>query len=175
MKKTTLHLWFISLAVFFAASPATADWINLSGAHSAANIAEIYVELVYPFETKPREITFVPPLEAGGKTAASIGFIAYHKGVPIVDYRYLSEPAMLSLDWQDPWYSRFENKALQRWQQSGIKTFLYRHGRRDCHLPDQGNCSKGHGGLGPVFGQDSKSAHHCRGPGRTVPLLRDPR
>ena len=170
MKKTTLHLWFISLAVFFAASPATADWINLSGAQSAANIAEIYVEddhvrlvleiyvndidqfidllpdewlkradmtpppiqermrrfstdgfqviigdqqrlmaemklveprlrtdrpnpfagsinpytrqpipgppedkrvlyveLVYPFETKPREITFVPPLEAGGK------------------------------------------------------------------------------------------------------------
>ena len=85
----------------------------------------LYVELVYPFDTKPREITFVPPLEAGGKTAASIGFIAYHKGVPIVDYRYLSEPAMLSLDWQDPWYSRFENKALQRWQQSGIKTFLY--------------------------------------------------
>ena len=228
MKKTTLHLWFISLAVFFAASPATADWINLSGAQSAANIAEIYVEddhvrlvleiyvndidqfidllpdewlkqadmtpppiqermrrfstdgfqiiigdqqrlmaemklveprfrkdrpnpfagsinpytrqpipgppedkrvlyleLVYPFETKPREITFVPPLETDGKSAASIGFIAYHKGVPIVDYRYLSEPAKLNLDWQDPWYSRFENKALQRWQQSGIMTFLY--------------------------------------------------
>ncbi len=85
----------------------------------------LYVELVYPFKTKPREITIVPPLEPGGKSAASIGFIAYHKGVPIVDYRYLSEPAKLNLDWQDPWYSRFENKAFQRWQQSGVMTFLY--------------------------------------------------
>ncbi len=228
MKKTTLYLWFIPLAVFFAAFPAMADWINLSGAQSAANITEIYVEddhvrvvlevyvndidkfidllpdewlqqskvkpppiqermrrfstdgfqvilgdqqrlmaemklveprlrtdrpnpfagsinpytrqpipgppedkrvlyveLVYPFETKPREITFVPPLEPGGKSAVPIGFIAYHKGVPIVDYRYLSEPAKLHLDWQDPWYSRFEKKAFQRWQQSGVMTFLY--------------------------------------------------
>jgi len=85
----------------------------------------LYAELAYPFETRPREITFVPPLEPSGNSAASIGFIAYHKGVPIVDYRYLSEPAKLSLDWQDPWYSKFQNKALKRWQQSGIMTFLY--------------------------------------------------
>ena len=44
MKKKTLYLWIISWAVFFAASPATADWINLSGAQSAPNIAEVYVE-----------------------------------------------------------------------------------------------------------------------------------
>ena len=228
MKKTTLYLWLIPVFILFTAFPAMADWINLSGAQSAANIAEIYVEedhvrlvlevyvndinkfidllpdewlqqskvkpppmqermrrfstdgfqviigdqqrlmaemklveprmrkdrpnpfagainpytrqaipgppedkrvlyveLVYPLKTKPREITFVPPLEPGGKSAASIGFIAYHKGVPIVDYRYLSEPAKLHLDWQDPWYSRFENKAFQRWQQSGVMTFLY--------------------------------------------------
>jgi hypothetical protein len=85
----------------------------------------LYAELAYPFETRPREITFVPPLGPSGNPAASIGFIAYHKGVPIVDYRYLSEPAKLSLDWQDPWYSKFQNKALKRWQQSGIMTFLY--------------------------------------------------
>ena len=29
------------------------------------------------------------------------------------------------MDWEDPWYSRFENKALKRWQQSGMMTFLY--------------------------------------------------
>ena len=85
----------------------------------------LYAELVYPFKTIPQKMTFIPPLGIGGKSTASIGFIAYHKGVPIVDYRYLSEPAQLTLDWQDPWYSRFENKALQRWQQSGIRTFLY--------------------------------------------------
>ncbi|MGD8211939.1 MAG: hypothetical protein PVF32_18905, partial [Desulfobacterales bacterium] len=43
----------------------------------------------------------------------------------MVDYRYLSEPARLILDWEDPWYSKFENKALKRWQQSEMMTFLY--------------------------------------------------
>ncbi len=31
----------------------------------------------------------------------------------------------MNLDWQDPWYSSFENKALKRWQQSGLMTYLY--------------------------------------------------
>ena len=31
----------------------------------------------------------------------------------------------MHLDWEDPWYSRFENKAFKRWQQSGLLTFLY--------------------------------------------------
>ena len=228
MKHTTFHIWFINIVVFLVASTALGDWLNLTGAQSAFNIAEIYIEdnqvrlvleiyvndidkfvdllpdewlkqlgkdsppmqermqrfstdgfqvvvgdqqrlmaelklvaprmrserpnpfagsinpytrqpipgppkdkrvlyaeLVYPFETQPREITFIPPLGPAGNPSASIGFIAYHKDVPIVDYRYLSEPAKLSLDWQDPWYSKFENKALKRWQQSGILTFLY--------------------------------------------------
>jgi hypothetical protein len=85
----------------------------------------LYAELVYPFASKPKSLTIVPPLEKVGTPTASIGFIAYHKGVPVVDYRYLSEPARMDLDWDDPWYSRFENKALKRWQQSGLLTFLY--------------------------------------------------
>jgi len=84
-----------------------------------------YAELVYPFESKPGALTIVPPLGKGGMPAVSIGFIAYHRGVPVVDYRYLSEPAKLNLDWDDPWYSRFESKVLKRWQQSGLRTFLY--------------------------------------------------
>ncbi len=85
----------------------------------------LYVELIYSFDSKPETLTIVPPLGKGGIPAASIGFIAYHKQVPVVDYRYLSEPARLLLDWEDPWYSKFENKALKRWQQSGMMTFLY--------------------------------------------------
>jgi hypothetical protein len=85
----------------------------------------LYAEIVYPFKTKPQALTIIPPLAKEALPAASIGFIAYHKGVPIVDYRYLSEPAKLNLDWQDPWYSKFESKALKRWQQSGIRIFLY--------------------------------------------------
>ncbi|MCK5255531.1 MAG: hypothetical protein KAQ81_05870, partial [Deltaproteobacteria bacterium] len=85
----------------------------------------LYAELIYPFTTRPETITIVPPLDTRGNAAASIGFIAYHKGVPVVDYRYLSESSTLDLDWNDPWYSRFEKKALKRWQQSGLRIFLY--------------------------------------------------
>jgi hypothetical protein len=85
----------------------------------------LYAELAYPFETRPKSLTIIPPFDKRGLPAVSIGFIAYHKGVPVVDYRYLSEPATLHLDWEDPWYSKFEGKALKRWQQSGIMTFLY--------------------------------------------------
>jgi hypothetical protein len=85
----------------------------------------LYAEIIYPFETKPQALTIIPPPAKGDLPAPSLGFIAYHNGVPVVDYRFLSEPAKLNLDWQDPWYSRFENKALKRWQQAGIRTFLY--------------------------------------------------
>jgi hypothetical protein len=85
----------------------------------------LFAKLVYPFENKPGSLTFIPPLDNRGVPAASIGFIAYHKNVPVVDYRFLSQQANLILDWKDAWYSKFKNKSLKRWQQSGIMTFLY--------------------------------------------------
>jgi len=51
--------------------------------------------------------------------------VAYDRKVPVNDFRYLVPSQTLDLDWQDPWYSKFENKALKRWQQSGMMTFLY--------------------------------------------------
>jgi hypothetical protein len=85
----------------------------------------LYAELIYPFESRPKTLSIIPPVDRAGRPSVSIGFIAYHKSVPVVDYRYLSEMARMRLDWQDPWYSGFDNKALKRWQQSGIMTFLY--------------------------------------------------
>ena len=85
----------------------------------------LYAELVYPFTSKPKSLTIIPPHGKMGRPTASIGFMSYHKGVPVLDYRYLSEAARMRLDWDDPWYSRFENKAFKRWQQSGLLTFLY--------------------------------------------------
>jgi hypothetical protein len=85
----------------------------------------LYVELTYPFKGQPQSLTIVPPLDNKGIATAAIGFIAYHKQVPVVDYRYLTRQARLELDWEDPWYSRFEKRALKRWQQSGLRTFLY--------------------------------------------------
>ena len=228
MKKTTLYLWLISVVVFLAAFPATADWINMTGAQSAPNIAEIYIEedhvrvvleiyvgdldkfvdllpddwltqsgvksppfdvlmhdlsvetlqiiaddtthlvakpqlveprmrkerpnpfagsinivtgrpvpgppedkrvlyaeLIYPFKNRPSTLTMIPLLDQRGFPAISIGFIAYHKNVPVVDYRFMQNEARLQLDWNDPWYSKFDKKALKRWQQSGLMTYLY--------------------------------------------------
>jgi len=85
----------------------------------------LYAELVYPFREKPKSLAIIPPLDDRGMGRVSIGFITYHNRVPIIDFRYLSEPAKITLDWQDPWYSSFDNKALKRWQQGGVMSFLY--------------------------------------------------
>jgi hypothetical protein len=59
----------------------------------------LYAELVYPFKKRPSSLTFVPPLDAAGGATVSMGFLTYHRGVPINDFRYLSEPAVLTLNW----------------------------------------------------------------------------
>jgi len=85
----------------------------------------LYAELIYPFEKRPQRLTIIPPLNKAGQPQVSIGFIVYHRGVPVIDFSYLSEAILLNLDWEDPWYSRFEKKQLKRWQQAGLRTFLY--------------------------------------------------
>ncbi|MGB5874748.1 MAG: hypothetical protein WBG01_11465 [Bacteroidota bacterium] len=85
----------------------------------------LYVELTYPFKGRPKTLTIVPPLDSKGIAAVAVGFIAYHKQVPVVDYRYLTGRARMELDWNDPWYTRFKKRALKRWQVSGLMTFLY--------------------------------------------------
>lgn len=84
----------------------------------------LYAELIYPFSKKPQSLTIIPPTK-DGITTVSIGFILYHNDAPVVDFRFLSQPSLLHLDWDDPWYSSFEKKALKRWQQSGLMTYLY--------------------------------------------------
>ncbi|MCK5480130.1 MAG: hypothetical protein KAJ06_03255, partial [Gammaproteobacteria bacterium] len=85
----------------------------------------LYAEIIYPFDEKPGELTMVPPRDAQGHAEATIGFIVYHKSVPVIDFRYLGAPAKLSLDWDDPWYSKFENPNLKRHHKSALMTFLY--------------------------------------------------
>jgi hypothetical protein len=84
-----------------------------------------YAELVYRFKAKPRALTIIPPLDAEGRARTTIGFIAYHKAVPIIDFRYLGAPARLTLDWDDPWYSKFDNPNLKRHHKDALMSFLY--------------------------------------------------
>lgn len=85
----------------------------------------LYVELSYPFEGKPKSLTFIPPVDENGFPKVSIGFLCYHGGVPVVDFRQLTDINTLHLDWDDPWYSVFEKKTLKRTLQSGVRTYLY--------------------------------------------------
>ncbi len=85
----------------------------------------LYAELEYPFEGKPKTLSFIPPTDGKGIAAVTIGFIAYHKAVPIIDFRYLSGLAKVTLDWTDPWYTKFDNPNLKRHHKSALMSFLY--------------------------------------------------
>lgn len=85
----------------------------------------IYLELRYPLEGRPAQLLFVPPLNDAGIASAPIGFLLYHKAAPVVDFRYLSQPEILNLDWDDPWYTAFENRNLVRHHRWPQMTFLY--------------------------------------------------
>lgn len=85
----------------------------------------LYAELEYPFAGKPAALTFIPPTDANGVAAVTIGFIAYHKAVPIIDFRYLSAQAKVNLDWDDPWYSKFDSPGLKRHHKNALMSFLY--------------------------------------------------
>ncbi len=85
----------------------------------------LYAELVYPFHgPTPKTLTITPPLDAEGRASVSMGFIAYHKSVPVIDFRFLSATSTLTLD-EDPWYSRFDNPNLKRHHKDALMSFLY--------------------------------------------------
>ncbi len=86
----------------------------------------LYAELIYPYTNgKPSRLTIIPPLDESGRPIVAIGFIAYHKAVPIIDFRYLGAPANISLRWDDPWYSKFDNPNLKRHHKSALMSYLY--------------------------------------------------
>ena len=80
----------------------------------------LYAEIIYPFTGRPSSLTFIPPQDEEGSTQVSIGFIAYHKSVPVIDFRYLGVAATINLDWADPWYSKFDNNNLKRHHKSAL-------------------------------------------------------
>ena len=85
----------------------------------------LYAELMYPFEGKPKSLTFIPPQSDNGLPKSSIGFICNHQGVTVVDFRILAQGSTLHLNWDDPWYSEFDKKPLRRKIGTGMRTFLY--------------------------------------------------
>jgi hypothetical protein len=85
----------------------------------------LYVELEYPFDDEtPKTLAISPPLDGEGRALVTIGFIVYHKAVPVIDFRYLGAASKLTLD-EDPWYSKFGNPNLKRHHKDALMSFLY--------------------------------------------------
>ncbi len=85
----------------------------------------VLATLVYPLRGKPKVLTLQPPRDELGNANANIGFIVYHRGLPVNDFRYLGAEETLRLDWADPWYSQFDNRNLRRQFDAPISAFLY--------------------------------------------------
>ena len=84
-----------------------------------------YVEIEYPLTKKPETLMINPPLDDRGYADASIGFVVYHKSIPVIDFRFLAPGGELNLNWNDPWYSKFDNPNLRRHHSSSLMSFLY--------------------------------------------------
>ena len=82
----------------------------------------IFAVLEYPLETPPEGLILSGP---GASQQASVGFVAYHMGLPVNDFRYLGSGYQLDLDWQDPWYSRFRTRNLRRTYDAPMSGFIY--------------------------------------------------
>lgn len=88
--------------------------------------AVLFVVLAYAFEGRPKTLTFEPPMRRDSRgPSANVGFVVYHRGLPVNDFRYLSQAENLDLDWDDPWFSRFRNKNLRRQHRAPISAYLY--------------------------------------------------
>ena len=69
----------------------------------------IFVEIIYKLSHKLKQLSVIPPLQQEYKTTfANIGFVLYHKNIPVNDLRYLGLEETAFFDWNDPWYTKFE-------------------------------------------------------------------
>jgi hypothetical protein len=79
----------------------------------------IFAQIIFPFETPPAALTF------GKRVPANLGFVLYHSGVAVNDFRYLGAGQRVVFDWEDPWYTSFESRTLRRTYYAPMSGFLY--------------------------------------------------
>jgi hypothetical protein len=82
----------------------------------------VRVRIRYPWKSRPEVLTF--GMHAPGRQP-SLGFLVYHEGIAVNDFRYLSARQVLRLDWDDPWYSSFGARALRRSNFAPMSGFIY--------------------------------------------------
>lgn len=91
---------------------------------TAEEDAEVVIgaTLVFPFEGEPESLTLQAPAITG---IANVGFVLYHLGIPVNDFRFLSSGYTVALDWDDAWYSSFPQRSLKRQYEAPMAGFIY--------------------------------------------------
>jgi hypothetical protein len=84
----------------------------------------VFARIVYPLKRRPRWMAVGLPQSQSGPSA-SIGFVLYHRGLPVNDFRYLGREEVVRFDWKDPWFSKFDNRNLWRQYDVPVSAFLY--------------------------------------------------
>lgn len=79
----------------------------------------VFVRLAYDFDSPPKQLWFSSP------PGSNVGFVVYHGGVAVNDFRYLGQRVLLDLDWEDPWYSSFRTRNLRRQYFAPMSGFIY--------------------------------------------------
>ncbi len=89
---------------------------------SADDGGKAYYEaiLAYPIEERMDGFVIIPPVES----SRPIGLVTLHRGVPVSDLMPLKNPVTVSLDWNDPWRSRFDNPDFIR-RHAEPSSYLY--------------------------------------------------
>ncbi|MHC4429834.1 MAG: hypothetical protein ACYS0D_14735, partial [Planctomycetota bacterium] len=88
-------------------------------ADETANV--IFARIVYTLSGRPAVLNLGGTLPA----EAGLGFVVYHGGIAVNDFRYLGPSQKLELDWDDPWYTRFAARALRRAYSAPMSGFIY--------------------------------------------------
>ncbi|MHC4959576.1 MAG: hypothetical protein ACYTGN_14515 [Planctomycetota bacterium] len=79
----------------------------------------VFVRLEYALDARPKSIALRAP------RGATVGFVVYHEGIAVNDFRYLAGEPVVDLDWDDPFYSRFRSRNLVRRYDAPLNAFLY--------------------------------------------------
>jgi hypothetical protein len=99
--------------------PISGDELPVAAEDEETVIAAV---LSYTLEDEPAQLIFSPPRSS---PMPNVGFVVYHNTVAVNDFRFLGQPVVLNLDWQDPWYTAFEQRTMRRSYFAPMSGFLY--------------------------------------------------
>jgi len=78
-----------------------------------------YVMVEYPLKGKPIRLRLKPPEPKQGRSP-NIGLVVYHRTMPINDFDFFTLRETVSLDWADPWKSKFAGLQFKRYYNAPV-------------------------------------------------------